>query len=61
MSFDGLYFEPGIRLYGTYVILDPSTYKAVPAAVETQDKIGVLNMNCGPSLVIFFRWKRPCL
>ena len=55
---DVFYFEPGLRFYGTRVILvtkDDNTYKAVPAAIETRDRMGVLNIEFRPELGAQFR------
>ncbi len=48
---DILYFEPGLRVYSTSVILavlEDSTYKPVPAAIETANRMGVLNIELRP-------------
>lgn len=52
------FFEPGLRLYGTRVILaetDLGLYKAVPAALETENRMWVLNIDIRPELGVQFR------
>lgn len=41
---DVLYFEPGLRIFFMNVLLDSDTYKPVPAAIETKDRISVINI-----------------
>lgn len=50
---DILYFEPGLRFYSTRVVLD-STYKPVPAAIETRNRISVLNCELRPEVGAVF-------
>jgi hypothetical protein len=50
---DLLYFEPGLRLYSTTVVLD-SDYKPVPAAIETMNRISVLNFELRPEVGAVF-------
>ena len=51
-----LYFEPGLRLYGTKVALitKDDVYKAVPAAIETADRVHVLNIELRPEIGAVF-------
>ena len=48
-----LYFEPGLRFYSTTVVLD-SDYKPVPAAIETRNRISVLDCELRPEIGAVF-------
>ena len=48
-----LYFEPGLRFYGTNVILSAEN-KAVPAAEETKNRVFVLNCELRPEIGALF-------
>ena len=50
---DIFYFEPGLRLYGTTVTVTGDG-KAVPAAVETLNRVTVLNLELRPELGAIF-------
>lgn len=51
---DILYFEPGLRFFAMNVYLDPTTYKPVPAAIETADRVSVLGCELRPELGAIF-------
>ena len=52
---DIFYFEPGLRIFAMNVILDPATYKPVPAAIETKDRISVLGCEIRPEFGALFK------
>ncbi|MDC7226214.1 MAG: hypothetical protein PQJ61_05575 [Spirochaetales bacterium] len=53
---DIFYFEPGFRVYSTYVTLETvdGEFKAVPAAVDTVDRMSVFNCEIRPELGAIF-------
>ena len=57
MITDLFYFEPGLRVFALNVVLnvqESGTYKPVPAAIETPDRIGVLAMELRPEFGLLF-------
>jgi len=51
---DIFYFEPGLRFFAMNVLLYQATYKPVPAAIETKDRVAVLGCEVRPEVGAVF-------